>query len=77
MLFEHLGRRPAMDPTARIAPTAVVCGDATVGPDTCVGFGAVLTAESGRIVVGRQCVIMENAVIRGTSTLAPSRRPVL
>ena len=26
----------------------------------------MLTAESGPIVVGRQCVIMENAVIRGT-----------
>ena len=56
----------AIDPTARIAPTAVLCGDVTVGPDTSVGFGAVLTAASGPIVVGRQCVIMENAVIRGT-----------
>ena len=66
MLIEHLGRRPAIDPTARIAPTAVICGDVRVGPDTSIGFGAVLTAESGPIVVGRQCVIMENAVIRGT-----------
>jgi carbonic anhydrase/acetyltransferase-like protein (isoleucine patch superfamily) len=66
MLIEHLGRRPAIDPTARIAPTAVICGDVTVGPDTSIGFGAVLTAESGPIVVGRQCVIMENAVVRGT-----------
>jgi carbonic anhydrase/acetyltransferase-like protein (isoleucine patch superfamily) len=66
MLIEHLGRRPAIDPTARIAPTAVICGDVSVGPDTSVGFGAVLTAESGPIVVGRRCVIMENAVIRGT-----------
>ncbi len=66
MLIEHLGQRPAIDPTARIAPTAVICGNVTVSPDTSVGFGAVLTAESGPIVVGRQCVIMENAVIRGT-----------
>lgn len=65
MLIEHLGRRPAIDPTARIAPTAVICGDVRVGPDTSIGFGAVLTAESGPVVVGRQCVIMENAVIRG------------
>jgi carbonic anhydrase/acetyltransferase-like protein (isoleucine patch superfamily) len=66
MLIEHLGKRPVIDPTARIAPTAVICGDVTVGPSTSVGFGAVLTAESGPIVVGRECVIMENAVIRGT-----------
>jgi carbonic anhydrase/acetyltransferase-like protein (isoleucine patch superfamily) len=66
MLIEHLGKRPVIDPAARIAPTAVICGDVTVGPSTSVGFGAVLTAESGPIVVGRECVIMENAVIRGT-----------
>jgi carbonic anhydrase/acetyltransferase-like protein (isoleucine patch superfamily) len=66
MLIEHLGKRPVIDPTARIAPTAVICGAVTVGPGTSVGFGAVLTAESGPIVVGRECVIMDNAVIRGT-----------
>jgi carbonic anhydrase/acetyltransferase-like protein (isoleucine patch superfamily) len=66
MLIEHLGKRPVIDSTARIAPTAVICGNVTVGPDTSIGFGAVLTAESGPIVVGRECVIMENAVVRGT-----------
>ena len=65
MLIEHLGRRPAIDTTARIAPTAVICGDPTVGPDTSIGFGAVLTAESSPIVVGRQCDHGE-CVIRGT-----------
>ena len=52
MLIEHLGRRPAIDPAARPAPTAVLCGDVTVGPDTSAGFGAVLTAQSGPIVGG-------------------------
>jgi carbonic anhydrase/acetyltransferase-like protein (isoleucine patch superfamily) len=66
MLIEHSGKRPVIDPTARIAPTAVICGEVTIGPSTSVGFGAVLTAESGPIIVGRECVIMENAVIRGT-----------
>lgn len=66
MLIEHLGRRPTIDRTARIAPTAVICGDVRIGADTSIGFGAVLSAESGPIVVGAQCVIMENAVIRGT-----------
>jgi carbonic anhydrase/acetyltransferase-like protein (isoleucine patch superfamily) len=66
MLIEHSGKRPVIDSTARIAPTAVICGDVTVGPGTSVGFGAVLTAESGPIIVGRECVIMENAIIRGT-----------
>lgn len=65
MLIEHLGKRPTIDPTARIAPNAVVCGDVTIGPGTSIGFGAVLTAESGPIVIGRECVVMETAVVRG------------
>jgi carbonic anhydrase/acetyltransferase-like protein (isoleucine patch superfamily) len=66
MLIEHDGKPPTIDPSARIAPTAVVCGDVTIGACTSVGFGAVLTAETGPITIGSKCVIMENAVLRGT-----------
>jgi carbonic anhydrase/acetyltransferase-like protein (isoleucine patch superfamily) len=66
MQIEHEDKRPTIDPTARIAPNAVVCGDVTIGPGTSIGFGAVLTAETGPIVIGRNCVVMENAVLRGT-----------
>jgi carbonic anhydrase/acetyltransferase-like protein (isoleucine patch superfamily) len=52
-------------PASRIAPTAVLCGDVTVGPNCSIGFGAVLTAESGPIVIGANCVIMDTAVLRG------------
>lgn len=66
MLIEHEGKRPHLHPSARIAPTAVICGDVTVGAETSVGFGTVLTAESGPIELGASCIVMENAVIRGT-----------
>lgn len=66
MLIEHEGKRPTVHPTAAVAPTAVLCGDVTVGAHSWVGFGAVLTAETGPISIGRHCVIMENAVLRGT-----------
>jgi carbonic anhydrase/acetyltransferase-like protein (isoleucine patch superfamily) len=65
MLYEHLGRRPRVDPTSRVAPNAVLCGEVTVGPNCSIGFGAVLSAESGPITVGANCVIMDTAVIRG------------
>ncbi|MBB4665095.1 hypothetical protein [Conexibacter arvalis] len=32
MLIEHQGKVPSVDPTARVAPTAVLCGDVVVGP---------------------------------------------
>jgi carbonic anhydrase/acetyltransferase-like protein (isoleucine patch superfamily) len=66
MQIEHDGKRPTIDPAARIAPNAIVCGDVTIGPGTSIGFGAVLTAETGPITIGRNCVVMENAVLRGT-----------
>lgn len=66
MLVEHLGRSPRIHDSAWIAPSATVSGDVEIGPDTRVSFGAVLTAEGGPVRVGSQCVIMENAVLRGT-----------
>ncbi|MFD2263218.1 gamma carbonic anhydrase family protein [Lacibacterium aquatile] len=65
MLLDHGGKRPVIDSTARIAPTAVICGDVTIGPGTSIGFGAVITAESGSVSIGADCVVMENAVLRG------------
>jgi gamma-carbonic anhydrase len=51
--------------SAYIAPTAVLCGDVTVGEEARVLFGAVLAAEGGPIEVGDRCIVMENAVLRG------------
>jgi carbonic anhydrase/acetyltransferase-like protein (isoleucine patch superfamily) len=65
MLVEHRGRVPVVDSTAYVAPTAVLCGDVRVGPDAHVLFGAVLTAEDGRVEIGARCVVMENALLRG------------
>ncbi len=66
MRFRRHGATPTVDPTAVIAPTAVLSGAVMIGPGTHVLHGAVLTAESGSITVGARCVIMEHAVIRGT-----------
>jgi carbonic anhydrase/acetyltransferase-like protein (isoleucine patch superfamily) len=65
VLIEHMGERPKVHHAAYVAPTAVVCGDVTIGEDTRVLFGAVITAEGGPVTIGARCVIMENAVIRG------------
>jgi carbonic anhydrase/acetyltransferase-like protein (isoleucine patch superfamily) len=65
MLIEHEGKRPRVAASAYVAPTAVLCGDVTVGEDSRVLFGAVLTAEGGAIEVGSRCIVMENALVRG------------
>ncbi|WP_308493498.1 gamma carbonic anhydrase family protein [Microbacterium terrisoli] len=68
MLFEHLGVGPRVDPTAQIAPTAVISGDVTIGPDCQVLHGAVITAEGGPITLGRSVIVMENALIRASAS---------
>jgi carbonic anhydrase/acetyltransferase-like protein (isoleucine patch superfamily) len=71
-LVEHRGKLPSVHPSAYVAPTAVLCGDVVVGPDVRILFGAVLSAEDGRIEVGERCVVMENALLR-----ARAAHPVL
>jgi carbonic anhydrase/acetyltransferase-like protein (isoleucine patch superfamily) len=68
LLIEHEGRRPRVDPTAWVAPTAVLSGDVRVGPDCRVLFGAVLTDEGGPVALGAQTIVMENALVRGRAS---------
>ena len=65
-LFEHQNKRPSIHESAYVAPNATICGDITIGENCRILFGAVLAAEGGPVVIGSQCIIMENAVIRGT-----------
>ncbi len=67
MLIEHQNARPRIDPRAFVAPTATICGDVQIGPDSYIGFGTELVAEGGSIVIGAQVIVMETAVIRGTA----------
>jgi carbonic anhydrase/acetyltransferase-like protein (isoleucine patch superfamily) len=67
VLLEHEGKRPQIDESVYIAPTATVSGDVWISRSSRVLFGAVLTAEGGPIVIGKHCIVMENAVIRGSA----------
>ena len=66
MRIRHLGKAPSVHPEAYVAPTAVLSGEVVVGAGSCIMHGAVLSAEGGPVEIGANCVIMENAVLRGT-----------
>jgi carbonic anhydrase/acetyltransferase-like protein (isoleucine patch superfamily) len=66
MKIRHRETTPSVDPEAYVAPTAVLSGQVTVGPGSCVLPGAVLSADGGSVEIGANCVIMEHAVLRGT-----------
>lgn len=72
MQFKHEGASPRIDPTAWVAPNAIVCGDVTVGPGSRILHGAQVIAEGGSISIGRECIVMANAVLRSAA-----RHPLL
>ncbi|MCW5649458.1 MAG: gamma carbonic anhydrase family protein [Ramlibacter sp.] len=68
MLLTHAGGSPQIDPTAFVAPNAMVCGDVRIGPGSRIMYGAQVIAESGTIEIGRNVIVMENAVLRSSQT---------
>ncbi len=67
MIFSHLETKPKIDESATITGTAVICGDVTIGKNTRIMYGATVIAEGGSIVIGDNCVVLENAVLRSTA----------
>lgn len=65
MRIEHRGKRPVIDATAVVAPTAIISGDVHVGAGTVVLAGAVISSQGAPVRIGQHCIIMEYAVIRG------------
>ena len=66
MLIKHLNQQPKIDSTSYIAPNAVICGNVKIGKNVRVMFGAQIITESSPVTIGDNCIILENAVIRGT-----------
>ena len=66
MLFEANGKRPQIDASAVIAPTAVISGDVIIGPNVVVSFGVVILGDDGPVRIGEQAIVREHVVIRGT-----------
>ena len=72
MILTHLGVSPTIHPDAYVAPTATVCGDVTIGAGARILFGACVVAEGAPIEIGRDTIVMENAVVRSTGEHAAS-----
>ena len=65
MIIAHNGQEPRIDPAAWVAPDATVCGDVEIGAGARVLHGARIVGEAGgRIRIGRNVIVMENAVVR-------------
>ncbi|MBV9719650.1 MAG: gamma carbonic anhydrase family protein [Candidatus Eremiobacteraeota bacterium] len=63
MIIEYRGKRPKIDPSAFVAPNAVLIGDVEVGPASSIWFGVVLRGDNGPIRIGARTSIQDNAVV--------------
>lgn len=66
MILSSGTKRPKIHSSAYVAPTAVVAGDVTIGAESAVLHGAVITSEGAPISIGTHTVVMENAVIKAS-----------
>jgi carbonic anhydrase/acetyltransferase-like protein (isoleucine patch superfamily) len=67
MLIEHGGKRPSIHDSAFVAPTAIVCGNVSIGPRTHIAFGAVIISHGCPVVIGTQSIVRKNALVRATA----------
>jgi carbonic anhydrase/acetyltransferase-like protein (isoleucine patch superfamily) len=65
LILSFRGKTPRVDPSAFIAPTAVLIGDVEVGPESSVWFGAVLRGDhpDHGIRIGARTSIQDNCVL--------------
>lgn len=65
LLLPFGGHTPRVDPSAFVAPTAVLIGDVVVGPEASIWFGAVLRADhpDHGIRIGSRTSIQDNCVL--------------
>jgi carbonic anhydrase/acetyltransferase-like protein (isoleucine patch superfamily) len=66
-VFPFGGNAPLVGRDVWLAPTATVIGNATLGDDASVWFGAVIRADTLAIVVGARSNVQDNAVVHVTS----------
>ena len=54
---------PEIDPTAFVAPTAVLHGDISIGPRAVIMFCTVIRAELDQVSIGSETNIQDNCVL--------------
>lgn len=54
---------PRVDPSAWVAPGAVLAGDVTVGPEASIWYAAVVRGDGGAIVIGARTNIQDGCVL--------------
>jgi carbonic anhydrase/acetyltransferase-like protein (isoleucine patch superfamily) len=72
MIRPFQGKEPRIAPSAWVSQQAEVIGEVEVGEGSSIWPGAIIRADSGPVVIGKNCHIEENCVIRGPTRMGDS-----
>lgn len=59
-------KKPQVDASAYVAPSAVLSGEVIIGAKCAVLHGAIITSEGAPLHIGAESVVMENAVLKSS-----------
>jgi carbonic anhydrase/acetyltransferase-like protein (isoleucine patch superfamily) len=62
-LISFGGKTPSVDPTAFVAPGAVLIGDVEVGPEASIWYNCVVRGDVNRIRIGARSNIQDGSVL--------------
>lgn len=67
MIYEIDAKKPVIDASAFIAPSADIIGDVKIGQNSSVWFGTVVRGDGFPVVIGKNSNIQDNCVIHVTT----------
>ena len=70
MILAFMGKKPSVQTSAFVAPTADLIGRVTIGRQASIWHGAVLRGDINRIVVGDRSNVQDNSVLHVERKLA-------
>jgi len=62
-IYQIKDRKPTIDPSAWVAPSAEIIGDVRIGKNCYVGWGAILRGDYGTIIIGDESAVEEGVII--------------
>ncbi len=63
MLYGFEGLAPVVDPTAWVAPTAVLIGDVRIGPGASVWYHCVLRGDTNPVIIGARSNLQDGTIV--------------
>ena len=71
-ILPYRGKKPEVDESVYVAPTAAVTGDVKIGKESGVWFSSVVRGDENYVRIGEKTNIQDNATVHGTMHSFPT-----